>query len=76
MIFAFVCAIFFRVQTGCQMLPFKGIYLYCDPQRVRLRTHIYPVPNLSTPFLGVHTTLGIDGSTKIGPTAIPGAARY
>jgi L-2-hydroxyglutarate oxidase len=56
------------------LLPFKGIYLYCDPQRVRLRTHIYPVPNLSTPFLGVHTTLGIDGSTKIGPTAIPGAA--
>jgi L-2-hydroxyglutarate oxidase LhgO len=54
------------------MLPFKGIYLYCDPERVKLRTHIYPVPNLNTPFLGVHFTLTVDGIAKIGPTAIPG----
>jgi L-2-hydroxyglutarate oxidase LhgO len=54
------------------MLPFKGIYLYCNPQTVQLRTHIYPVPNLATPFLGVHTTLSVDGTSKIGPTAIPG----
>jgi L-2-hydroxyglutarate oxidase LhgO len=54
------------------MLPFKGIYLYCHPERVKLRTHIYPVPNLNTPFLGVHFTLTVDGIAKIGPTAIPG----
>lgn len=56
------------------MLPFKGYYLYCRPE-VRLRTHVYPVPNLATPFLGVHTTLSVDGTTKIGPTAIPGLWR-
>ena len=52
------------------LLPFKGLYLYCRPD-VQLRTHIYPVPNLATPFLGTHTTLSIDGTSKIGPTAIP-----
>jgi L-2-hydroxyglutarate oxidase len=53
------------------MLPFKGLYLYCKDS-VQLRTHIYPVPNLSTPFLGVHFTRAVDGVSKIGPTAIPG----
>ena len=58
------------------MLPFKGIYLYCNPDTVKLRTHIYPVPNLATPFLGVHTTLSVDGTSKIGPTAIPGTYAF
>src|SRR5690606_14086379 len=30
-----------------------------------------PVPNLKNPFLGVHFTKTVDGSIKIGPTAIP-----
>jgi (S)-2-hydroxyglutarate dehydrogenase len=29
------------------------------------------VPNLKNPFLGVHYTVTVDGSIKIGPTAIP-----
>src|SRR5690606_13465637 len=36
-----------------------------------IRTNIYPVPNLGNPFLGVHFTKTVDGSIKIGPTAIP-----
>ena len=52
------------------LLPFKGLYLYCRPE-LGLRTHIYPVPDLCTPFLGVHFTRGMDGVSKIGPTAIP-----
>jgi len=29
------------------------------------------VPNLKNPFLGVHYTVTVDGTIKIGPTAIP-----
>ena len=53
------------------ILPFKGLYLYSDEPTGRLRTHIYPVPDLKYPFLGVHFTVTVDGHTKIGPTAIP-----
>ncbi len=37
----------------------------------RPRVHIYPVPKLSRPWLGVHYTIGVKGQVKIGPTAIP-----
>ncbi|MBT8395611.1 MAG: FAD-dependent oxidoreductase, partial [Gemmatimonadetes bacterium] len=53
------------------ILPFKGIYLYGDPQKRRPRVHIYPVPKLTRPWLGVHFTIGVEGQVKIGPTAIP-----
>ncbi len=53
------------------ILPFKGLYLYSDEQPGGLRTHIYPVPDLKYPFLGVHYTVTVDGHVKIGPTAIP-----
>ena len=52
------------------ILPFKGLYLYSDEPAGRLHTHIYPVPDLKYPFLGVHFTVTVDGHTKIGPTAI------
>jgi L-2-hydroxyglutarate oxidase len=57
--------------TDYTILPFKGIYLYGQETSAPLRTHIYPVPDLAYPFLGVHITLTVDGHTKIGPTAIP-----
>jgi L-2-hydroxyglutarate oxidase len=53
------------------ILPFKGLYLYGDPKERRPRVHIYPVPDLSKPWLGVHFTMGVGGEVKIGPTAIP-----
>ena len=53
------------------ILPFKGLYLYSEEPVGRLQTHIYPVPNLDYPFLGVHYTVTVDGHIKIGPTAIP-----
>ncbi len=53
------------------IVPFKGIYLkYTKPDRP-IRTNIYPVPNLKNPFLGVHYTITVDGTIKIGPTSIP-----
>jgi L-2-hydroxyglutarate oxidase len=52
------------------MIPFKGIYLrYRDDSL--LQRHVYPVPDLRNPFLGVHFTKTVDGHVKIGPTAIP-----
>jgi L-2-hydroxyglutarate oxidase len=53
------------------MLPFKGLYLVAEDRTVPLRTHVYPVPDLRNPFLGVHHTVTVHGQTKIGPTAIP-----
>jgi (S)-2-hydroxyglutarate dehydrogenase len=53
------------------IIPFKGIYLkYTKPDKP-IRTNIYPVPNLKNPFLGVHFTVTVDGTIKIGPTSIP-----
>ena len=53
------------------IVPFKGLYLKSDEAPGAYRTHIYPVPDLKYPFLGVHFTIQQDGTTKIGPTAIP-----
>lgn len=57
--------------TAYQMLPFKGIYLKWTLPTLPVRMHIYPVPDISKPFLGVHFTITADGHAKIGPTAIP-----
>ena len=54
-----------------RILPFKGLYLYSEEPVGSFKTHIYPVPDLHNPFLGVHFTITADGHTKIGPTAIP-----
>lgn len=53
------------------VLPFKGLYLHANASAPPLRTHVYPVPDLGMPFLGVHCTVAADGSIKIGPTAMP-----
>lgn len=53
------------------IIPFKGIYLKYSGKTAPIKTNIYPVPNLKNPFLGVHYTITVDGTVKIGPTAIP-----
>ncbi len=53
------------------MLPFKGHYLYGNDTAGTLAVHVYPVPDLDLPFLGVHFTVTVDGRVKIGPTATP-----
>jgi (S)-2-hydroxyglutarate dehydrogenase len=60
----------FGAGDGYTMIPFKGIYLRYRDDGL-LRRHVYPVPNLRNPFLGVHFTKTVDGHVKIGPTAIP-----
>ena len=61
----------FGVAKNYTMLPFKGIYLKYMENKTDIKTNIYPTPNLANPFLGVHYTITVDGSIKIGPTAIP-----
>lgn len=58
------------LSEGKIVLPFKGRYIK-SVQKSEYKTHIYPVPNIEQPFLGVHYTLTLDGKVKIGPTAIP-----
>ena len=57
--------------TDYAMIPFKGLYLKYTKNTSDVRVNIYPVPNLRNPFLGVHFTKTVDGTIKIGPTAIP-----
>jgi len=54
-----------------RILPFKGLYLYSSEPPGSFNKHIYPVPDLRNPFLGVHFTITVEGKVKIGPTAIP-----
>ncbi len=54
-----------------RILPFRGRYLVAPPGALRVRAHVYPVPALANPFLGVHVTRAVDGSVKLGPTATP-----
>lgn len=61
----------FHFSENYRILPFKGIYLYSNEPLFSMNTHIYPVPDLKNPFLGVHFTVTAEGKTKIGPTAIP-----
>lgn len=61
----------FGFGTNFRIIPFKGIYLKYIKNSTDVLTNIYPVPNLDNPFLGVHFTKTVDGSIKIGPTAIP-----
>jgi (S)-2-hydroxyglutarate dehydrogenase len=59
-----------------RIVPFRGAYLRLVPERRHLvRSLIYPVPDPSLPFLGVHLTRHIDGEVLIGPTALIAGAR-
>jgi 2-hydroxyglutarate dehydrogenase len=59
-----------------RIVPFRGAYLRLVPERRDLvRSLIYPVPDPSLPFLGVHLTKHISGEVLIGPTALMAGAR-
>jgi L-2-hydroxyglutarate oxidase len=59
-----------------RIVPFRGAYLRLKAERRHLvRSLIYPVPDPSLPFLGLHLTRSIDGDVLIGPTALIAGAR-
>src|SRR5690606_23785181 len=66
----------FGVGKDYYFIPFKGIYQKLIPEKNNMvNGNIYPVPNLQTPFLGVHFTKNINGEVYVGPTAIPAFGR-
>ncbi|GAB2870552.1 L-2-hydroxyglutarate oxidase [Nocardioides pacificus] len=61
---------------GLRIVPFRGDYYTLSPDARHLcRGLIYPVPDPSLPFLGVHFTKRIDGGVWAGPNAVLAAAR-
>jgi (S)-2-hydroxyglutarate dehydrogenase len=59
-----------------RIVPFRGAYLRLVPARTGLvRGQIYPVPDPTLPFLGVHFSRTIHGDVLIGPTALLAGAR-
>lgn len=58
------------------IVPFRGEYYDVVPERADLvSTLIYPIPDPSLPFLGVHLTPTVDGGLNVGPNAVLGFAR-
>jgi L-2-hydroxyglutarate oxidase LhgO len=59
-----------------RIVPFRGEYWQLQPRRTDLvRGLIYPVPDPTLPFLGVHLTRRVDGSVWLGPNAVLSPAR-
>ena len=59
-----------------RIVPFRGEYYKLVPEAFGLcRNLIYPVPDPSFPFLGVHFTRMIDGTVECGPNAVLALAR-
>jgi (S)-2-hydroxyglutarate dehydrogenase len=59
-----------------RIVPFRGEYFKLPADKNNIIQHlIYPVPDPSLPFLGVHLTRMIDGSVTVGPNAVLGLAR-
>ncbi|GLU41399.1 L-2-hydroxyglutarate oxidase LhgO [Pseudomonas sp. NBRC 100443] len=51
--------------------PFRGEYYLLPKQHNQIVNHlIYPIPDPSMPFLGVHLTRMIDGTVTVGPNAV------
>ena len=59
-----------------RIVPFRGEYWQLRPERTSLvKGLIYPVPDPTLPFLGVHLTRKIDGNVWLGPNAVLSLAR-
>lgn len=63
-------------KSAAKILPFRGEFYELKPEAQYLcRNLIYPVPDPSFPFLGVHFTRMIDGGVECGPNAVLAFAR-
>ncbi|MGB0908736.1 MAG: L-2-hydroxyglutarate oxidase [Nitrospirales bacterium] len=58
------------------MVPFRGIYFtVMGSDSPIIRSTVYPIADLSLPFLGVHVTRTLQGSVLVGPSVIPAFGR-
>jgi len=54
-----------------RIIPFRGEYFEMKPEKNYLvKNLIYPVPDPSFPFLGVHFTRMVNGGIEAGPNAV------
>jgi len=64
------------LDVNFRIVPFRGEYFQLPNDHNNLINHlIYPVPDPSLPFLGVHLTRMIDGGVTVGPNAVLGFER-
>jgi len=54
-----------------RIIPFRGYYAeLVAERRALIRSHVYAVPDLTFPFLGVHLSRRADGRVIVGPGAM------
>jgi L-2-hydroxyglutarate oxidase LhgO len=59
-----------------KIIPFRGDFMALRPEKSFLvNGNIYPVPDPTFPYLGVHFTPRMDGSIWLGPNAVVAFAR-
>ncbi|TWT76776.1 L-2-hydroxyglutarate oxidase LhgO [Planctomycetes bacterium CA13] len=64
-------------KPSVKIVPFRGEYYELQRESESLcRNLIYPVPDPSFPFLGVHFTRMIEGGVECGPNAVLALARH
>ncbi|WP_394830135.1 L-2-hydroxyglutarate oxidase [Pendulispora rubella] len=64
------------IDLDFQIVPFRGEYYRLGDDKNDIVKHlIYPIPDPSLPFLGVHLTRMIGGYVTVGPNAVLAFAR-
>jgi L-2-hydroxyglutarate oxidase len=64
------------MRPPARIIPFRGEYFELAPHACHLvKGLIYPVPDPSLPFLGVHLTITATGGVECGPNAVLAFAR-
>ena len=60
-----------KEKSPLKIVPFRGEYHTIKEKYSNIINHlVYPVPDPTFPFLGVHFTRMIDGSKEVGPNAV------
>ena len=64
------------IDLDFKIIPFRGEYFKLEGYSSNFINHlIYPVPDPTLPFLGIHLTKMINGDITVGPNAILALAR-
>lgn len=64
------------LDTGVRIVPFRGEYFdVVDSRSDLVDALIYPIPDPTLPFLGVHLTPTVGGGLNVGPNAVLGLSR-
>lgn len=64
------------LEPGVRIVPFRGSYFEVStPPEFLQRVPVYPVPDPTLPFLGVHFTPDLAGRVEAGPSAVLALAR-